>query len=111
MIIVVAGLALSRSEQAGGMPGAFQYDVIVVGAGPAGISAAIGLAKAGFATLVLEAGAFPGAENWSGCVYFAEALAHPDLLGPGALESLAWERRLVERGFFVSDGVTLLGAS
>src|SRR5947208_8958351 len=94
-----------------GMPGSFQYDAVVVGAGPAGISAAIGLAKVGFATLVLEAGAFPGAENWSGCVYFAEALAHPDLLGPEGLESLAWERRLVERGFFLSDGETLLGAS
>src|SRR5262245_52725551 len=93
------------------MAGAFQYDVIVVGAGPAGISAAIGLANAGLAALVVEAGAFPGAENWSGCVYFAEALAHPDLLGPEGLEGLAWERRLARRGAFLTDGRTLLGAS
>src|SRR5213595_4293312 len=66
------------------------YDVIVVGAGA-------------------EAAAFPGAENWSGCVYFTENLAHPDILGPEGVEALAWERRLVERGFFATDGHGLLG--
>src|SRR5436190_2981157 len=86
-----------------------QYDVIVVGAGAAGLSAAIGLARSGFRVIVLEAAPFPGAENWSGCVYFCENLAHPDLLGPEGVEALAWERRLVERGFFVTDGHGLLG--
>src|SRR5262245_60954572 len=86
-----------------------QYDVIVVGAGCAGIAAAIGLAKRDFRVLVVEAAVFPGAENWSGCVYFAENLAHPELLGPEGVEALAWERRLVERGFFATDGHGLLG--
>ncbi len=86
-----------------------QYDVIVVGAGAAGLSAAIGLARGGFSVMVVEAAAFPGAENWSGCVYFCENLAHPDLLGPERVDSLAWERRLVERGFFATDGYSLLG--
>ena len=72
-----------------------QYDVIVVGAGAAGLTAAIGLGRAGFKVAVLEAAAFPGAENWSGCVYFCENLAHPDILGPAGVEALAWERRLV----------------
>jgi electron transfer flavoprotein-quinone oxidoreductase len=85
------------------------YDVVVVGAGAAGLSAAIGLARAGFHVIVLEAAPFPGAENWSGCVYFCENLAHPDLLGPDGVEALAWERRLVERGFFATDGHGLLG--
>jgi electron transfer flavoprotein-quinone oxidoreductase len=40
-----------------------QYDVIVVGAGAAGLSAAIGLARGGFSVIVVEAGAYPGAEN------------------------------------------------
>jgi alkylation response protein AidB-like acyl-CoA dehydrogenase/flavin-dependent dehydrogenase/electron transfer flavoprotein alpha subunit/electron transfer flavoprotein alpha/beta subunit/ferredoxin-like protein FixX len=85
------------------------YDVIVVGAGSAGLTAAIGLTKAGFTVAVLEAAAFPGAENWSGCVYFCENLVHSDILGLESVEALAWERRLVERGFFASDGFGLLG--
>src|SRR5215510_13511709 len=88
---------------------ASNFDVVVVGAGCAGLTAAIGLAKAGFAVAVLEAASFPGAENWSGCVYFCENLANPDILGPEGVESLAWERRLVERGFFATDGHGLLG--
>ncbi len=88
---------------------ASNFDVVVVGAGCAGITAAIGLAKAGFAVAVVEAAAYPGAENWSGCVYFCESLADPDILGPAGVEALAWERRLVERGFFACDGQGLLG--
>src|SRR5262245_1468669 len=76
------------------------FDVVIVGAGAAGLTAAIGLARAGFRVAVVEAAPFPGAENWSGCVYFCENLADPELLGPDGVEALAWERRLVERGFF-----------
>jgi alkylation response protein AidB-like acyl-CoA dehydrogenase/flavin-dependent dehydrogenase/electron transfer flavoprotein alpha/beta subunit/ferredoxin-like protein FixX len=86
-----------------------QYDVLVVGAGAAGLTAAICLARGGFSVAVLEAAVFPGAENWSGCVYFCENLAHPDILGPQGVDALAWERRLVERGFFATDGHGLLG--
>jgi electron transfer flavoprotein-quinone oxidoreductase len=85
------------------------FEIVVVGAGAAGLTAAIGLARAGFSVAVLEAASFPGAENWSGCVYFCENLAHPDILGPDGVEVLAWERRLVERGLFATDGHGLLG--
>src|SRR5262249_58246694 len=87
---------------------ASNFDVVVVGAGAAGLTAAIGLARAGIAVAAVEAAPFPGAENWSGCVYFCENLAHPDILGPDGVEALAWERRLVERGFFATDGQGLL---
>lgn len=86
-----------------------QFDVVIVGAGAAGLAAAIGLARKDFRVAVVEAAVFPGAENWSGCVYFAENLAHPELLGPEGVEALAWERRLVERGAFATDGHGLLG--
>lgn len=50
------------------------HDVIIVGAGPAGLTAALYASRAGLSTLVLEAG-FPGGkmlstsdiENWPGC--------------------------------------------
>ncbi|MER3414695.1 MAG: hypothetical protein C4297_00575 [Gemmataceae bacterium] len=86
-----------------------QFEVVIVGGGCAGLSAAIGLARAGVATAVVEAAPYPGAENWSGCVYFCESLASEELVGEDLLARLAWERRLVERGFFVSDGQSLLG--
>jgi alkylation response protein AidB-like acyl-CoA dehydrogenase/flavin-dependent dehydrogenase/ferredoxin-like protein FixX len=85
------------------------FDTVIVGAGAAGLTAAIGLARSGFQVAVVEAASFPGAENWSGCVYFTENLANPDILGPEGVEALAWERRLVERGFFATDGHGLAG--
>ena len=65
---------------------ASQFDVVIVGAGCAGLTAAIGLARAGFTVAVVEAAAYPGAENWSGCVYFCENLAHTEILGPAGVE-------------------------
>jgi electron transfer flavoprotein-quinone oxidoreductase len=89
----------------------WKYDVVIVGAGPAGITAAIALAKADVPVLVIEAGAFPGAENWSGAVYFTENLAQPDVLGEEAVRHSAYERPVTKRGFYIYNGHSLVGLS
>ncbi|MBI3609731.1 MAG: acyl-CoA dehydrogenase family protein [Nitrospirae bacterium] len=88
-----------------------RFDVIVIGCGPAGATAAVTLARAGLSVLVLEAGVYAGAENWSGCVYFAENLARPDAFGEEAVLAAPYERRLVRRGIFLYNGLDLLGLS
>jgi len=48
-----------------------QFDVIVVGAGPAGNAAAYTLAKAGLSVLQLERGEYPGAKNVQGAILYS----------------------------------------
>lgn len=46
------------------------YDVIIVGAGPAGVSAAIKLAQNNIPVLIIEKGSYPGAKNvFGGTIY------------------------------------------
>lgn len=58
------------------------FDVAIVGAGPAGISAACILADAGVKTIVFERGEYPGAKNVSGGVLYGYDLARilPDYI-------------------------------
>jgi electron transfer flavoprotein-quinone oxidoreductase len=84
-----------------------QYDVLIVGAGYAGLTAAVALRRAGFRVGVVEAAPAPGPAAGSD-VLPTDLLAAPDVLGDEAA-SLAVERRLVERGRFLSDGVGCLG--
>jgi hypothetical protein len=60
---------------------------------------------------VIEGAVYPGAENWSGAVYFCETLARPEILGPELLKQCAFERRVVKRGLLVSDGVVAVGGA
>ena len=52
-----------------------QFDVAIVGAGPAGSSAALILAQKGVKTVVFERGECPGAKNMSGGVLYGHELA------------------------------------
>ncbi|MEK7742781.1 MAG: FAD-dependent oxidoreductase [Elusimicrobiota bacterium] len=50
------------------------FDAIIVGAGPAGISAAIAAARGGCKVVVLERGEYPGAKNVQGAVLYSRML-------------------------------------
>src|SRR5438046_972084 len=52
-----------------------KFDVIVVGAGPAGVSAAITAARAGLSTVLLERGEYAGAKNVQGAILYTKQLA------------------------------------
>jgi flavin-dependent dehydrogenase len=85
------------------------FDVVVVGGGCAGLTAAVGLARAGFAVAVVEAAEI-GVYGSLGSVLSAESLLERELLGGEGASELAWERRLIERGGFVTDGRRISGA-
>ena len=71
-----------------------KFDVAIVGAGPAGISAAYMLAGSGKKVIVLERGEHPGSKNVSGGVLYGHDLAQiiPDYLDRGC----PIERNIVE---------------
>jgi electron transfer flavoprotein-quinone oxidoreductase len=66
-----------------------KFEAVVVGGGPAGISAAITMAKGGMEVVVLEKGEFPGAKNVMGGVLYRHNLE--EVIGD------AWKDAPVER--------------
>lgn len=67
------------------------FDVSVVGAGPAGAIAALLLARAGHSVVLVERGAVPGSKNLSGGVLYGQVL--DDVL-PGWLDAAPVERTI-----------------
>lgn len=88
----------------------YRFDVVIIGAGPAGVAAAGALAGTGISVALLEAAVYAGAENWSGCVYFAESLAAKDCFGPEVVEAAPFERRVLRRGTLMHNGLDIVGA-
>ncbi len=78
-----------RPEGAADAPSPRKYDAVVVGAGPAGASAAYFMARDGLDVLLLERGPFPGAKTCGGAAIIAEQ-AHE--LFPNFWEEFRYER-------------------
>ena len=81
-------------------PASHAFDAIVVGAGPAGSSAAIGLAQRGAKVLLVERGEYPGAKNmFGGMMTWCPAAEE---LVPGFWEKAPWERAVTKRTLSVA---------
>ena len=78
------------------------FDVIVVGAGPAGSACAYTLAKAGKNVLLLERGDSAGAKNVSGGRLYAYAL---ELVDPGLTRRAPLQRRIVREQVMLLSGL------
>jgi electron transfer flavoprotein-quinone oxidoreductase len=78
-----------------------RFDLIVVGAGPAGITAAYVAAKAGLKVIIFERGEAPGTKNMFGGILFCHDLAEiiPDFWDAAPIERVVIE----ERYYLVSD--------
>lgn len=74
------------------------FDVIVVGAGPAGTAAAYTLAKAGVKVALIERGIYPGAKNVMGGVIYSQPV---DAVIPNFLETAPLERHIIEQQYWL----------
>lgn len=84
------------------------FDAIVVGAGPAGISAAKAMAEAGLSVVVLERGQFPGAKNvWGGILYREPTEA----MAPGFEDEAPLERPIIEQRYLLLTNEAMMGAT
>jgi len=77
-----------------------KFDVIVVGAGPAGTACAYTLAKQGVSVLLLERGEYPGSKNVMGGVLYRKMME--DII-PGFYKEAPVERPIVEQRFMMLD--------
>ena len=83
-----------------------KFDVIIVGAGPAGNSAAYTLAKAGLKVLQLERGEYPGSKNVQGAILYASSL---ERIIPDFRETAPLERHIIEQRLWMMDEKSFIG--
>lgn len=86
----------------------YKYDAIIVGAGPAGLSAAYTMAKAGLQVVIIERGDYPGAKNVMGGVLYSKMM---DDIVPGFWKDAPLERAIIEQNFWLmgKDSVVKMG--
>jgi len=84
------------------------FDVIIVGAGPAGSATAITLAKKGAKVLCLERGEYPGAKNVSGGVFYGECLKE---LLPDDFKEAPLERKIAKHVIAIASKEDVLSFS
>jgi electron transfer flavoprotein-quinone oxidoreductase len=75
-----------------------KFDVVVIGAGPAGAAAALTTSKAGINTLVLERGDFSGAKNMFGGLVFTKPTAE---IVPEFWKTAPIERKIIEYQYWL----------
>lgn len=81
------------------------YDLVVVGAGPAGIAAAAATAKAGATTLLVDENAGPGGQVWRGLT--TTPLTNREMLGKDYWDGEAELQKLRESGAEVTQRATV----
>ncbi|HKG27336.1 MAG TPA: FAD-dependent oxidoreductase, partial [Thermomicrobiales bacterium] len=83
-----------------------RLDAIVVGAGPAGITAAKDLAAAGLTVVVLERGQYPGSKNVSGGILYRQPTEE---FCPGFEAEAPLERPIIEQRYLMLTEDEMLG--
>lgn len=84
-----------------------KFDVIIVGAGPAGLAAGYVLASKGLKTIIFERGDYPGSKNVMGGILYRQATEE---IIPGFWQEAPLERPIVEQRYWLlaeKSGVTV----
>ena len=98
------GLSPAETDNA---PPDKKYDAIVVGAGPAGSTAAYFMASSGLDVLLLDRGPYPGAKNCGGLSIISE---HTHKLFPNFGEEFDFERIVTSQGYwFLTEDSAIVG--
>ena len=83
-----------------------KFDVIVIGAGPSGNTAAYLMAKAGMKVLQIERGESPGTKNVQGAIMYVDAL---EQVIPNCRKQAPVERAVIEQRMWLMDERSHIG--